>query len=68
MLPPGTASLTGPFVRGQNRNAEELVRARSGGGLRREDEELIRSRLGKRTPNALATLDYLSANPLSPRT
>ncbi len=32
--------------------------------LRREHEELIRANLGKRTPNALATLDYLFRQPV----
>jgi len=32
--------------------------------LRREHDDLIRSRLGKRTPNALATLDYLFRQPV----
>jgi Fic family protein len=32
--------------------------------LRREHEALVRARLGKRTPNALATLDYLFRQPV----
>jgi Fic family protein len=53
------------FVEGMGQVAIEATeRAVAIVELHREDEELIRSRLGKRTPNALVTLDYLFRQPV----
>jgi len=44
--------------------AEATERAVAIVELRREHDELVRAHLGKRTPNALATLDYLFRQPV----